>query len=323
MTCRPTLLCYRPLGLGDLLVIVPALRALADHFPNHRRILVTPRCWEPLTHLAGGVDEVIDTPRHTISHTPFVPPPVSRPDVVVNFQGRGPDSHLMLKTLEPSRMIAFGSAAAGVEGPCWRPGEHEVAKWCRLLSDSGIPADPRRLRIPVPDRQPPARAVGAVLVHPGAAYGARRWPVKRWIHVVRQARELGREVVVTGSRDEAELAHEIAAAAGLDEGAVLAGRTDDVLDLAAAVAAADVVIAPDSGPAHLATALGRPSVTLFGPSSPQAWGPPRDEPRHRVLWHGTTGDAFTEALDPGLARITADEVLAELETLLTEPVRGE
>jgi ADP-heptose:LPS heptosyltransferase len=81
----------------------------------------------------------------------------------------------------------------------------------------------------------------------------------------------------------------------------------DLDELAAAVQAADRVIAADTGVAHLATALRRPSVVIFGPSSPAAWGPPA-RPEHQVLWHGRRGDAHGRAVDPGLLQVTVDEV---------------
>src|SRR5436190_2215779 len=96
----------------------------------------------------------------------------------------------------------------------------------------------------------------------------------------------------------------------------LAGRTD-LRELAEVVAGAGAVVAGDTGVAHLATAFGKPSVTLFGPTPPALWGPPaawRD--RHVALWKGTTGDPHAGALDPGLLRIEPEEVIAALRRLL-------
>jgi ADP-heptose:LPS heptosyltransferase len=98
---------------------------------------------------------------------------------------------------------------------------------------------------------------------------------------------------------------------------VLAGATG-LAELAAVVAAACVVVCGDTGVAHLATALGVPSVLLFGPSSPAAWGPPADRARHRVLWAGTTGDPLADRPDPGLLRIGAQDVLAALRSLRSD-----
>ena len=86
------------------------------------------------------------------------------------------------------------------------------------------------------------------------------------------------------------------------------GRTD-LRGLAAAVAAAARVICGDTGVAHLATALGTPSVVLFGPTPPAEWGPPADRPQHVALHHGGRGDPHAGEPDPGLLEITVDEVL--------------
>ena len=86
-------------------------------------------------------------------------------------------------------------------------------------------------------------------------------------------------------------------------------------ELAAAIAVAGRVVCGDTGVAHLATALGTPSVVLFGPTSPSRWGPPRDRPIHRVLWAGRTGDPHASRPDPGLLAIGEDEVLQALEQL--------
>jgi ADP-heptose:LPS heptosyltransferase len=120
-------------------------------------------------------------------------------------------------------------------------------------------------------------------------------------------------VVVTGSQAEVDLAREVAAQARLGDGAVLAGRTG-LLELLALVADAGRVVSGDTGVAHVATAMGTPSVVLFGPTSPAAWGPPPG-PLHRVLWSGRTGDPHAPVPDAGLLRITADDVVAALAAL--------
>jgi ADP-heptose:LPS heptosyltransferase len=295
---RPLLVAYRALGLGDLLTGVPALRALARAFPDHRRVLAAPRALAGPAELTGAVDDVVDC-------RPLRPLPeaLHGADVAVNLHGRGPQSHEVLRATGPRRLIAFGE-----DGVVWRPGEHEVARWCRLLAESGIPADPADLRIEAPAMAPPEVARQATIVHPGAASEARRWPPERWAAVARAELAAGRRVVVTGDAAERGLALDVAAAAGLPDDAVLAGRTS-LLELAAAVAAAARVVCGDTGIAHLATALGTPSVVLFGPTPPSEWGPPPD-PRHVALWAGRRGDPHAAATDPGLLEIPVDAVLA-------------
>jgi ADP-heptose:LPS heptosyltransferase len=303
----PLVVALRPLGLGDLLTAVPALRALARAFPHHRRVLVTTAGVAPLARHAGVASEVVEG-------WPLEPLPTSLhgADVVVNLHGRGPQSHWVALAARPRRVVAFANGEARVDGPEWRAGEHEVSRWCRLLAESGIPADPDDLTVVAPDRPVPPTAAGATLVHPGAASDARRWPVERWAAVVRSEVAAGRPVVVTGGPDEVDLARAVAGDA-LPPEAVLAGRTD-VLDLAAVVGAAGRVVCGDTGVAHLATALGRPSVVLFGPVPPAEWGPPA-RPHHVALWAGRRGDPLAAEPDPGLLAIGVDDVRAALAQL--------
>jgi ADP-heptose:LPS heptosyltransferase len=297
----PLLVVLRALKLGDLLVAVPALRALARAFPGHRRVLCAPAWLEPLARHVGAVHAVSPT-----DELAPLDPSLAGADVAVNLHGRGPQSTATLAALSPRRLLAF--AAPGC--PAWVEDEHERHRWCRLLEAAGIPADPDDLRLDLPDVAPPPVAVGATVVHPGASTGARRWPTERWAAVVAAELAAGRPVVLTGTGAERPLAEAVAAAAGLPDGCVLAGDTG-LLELAALVAAARRVVCGDTGVAHVATAMGTPSVVLFGPSSPSRWGPPPGG-RHRVLWAGTTGDALADAPDPGLLAISVADVVAAL-----------
>jgi ADP-heptose:LPS heptosyltransferase len=300
------LVAYRALGLGDLLAAVPALRALARAFPDHERVLAAPRSLAGLAALTGAVDEVVD-----VAPLAPLPPALHGADVAVNLHGRGPQSHAVLLAARPRRMIAFAHEVVWPsEDHVWRAGEHEVARWCRLLAESGITADPGDLRIAPPPVAAPEAARGATLLHPGAASGARRWPAERWAAVAHAELAAGRRVAITGSAGERGLACAVAAGAGLPDEAVLAGRTS-LLELAAAVAGAARVACGDTGVAHLATALGTPSVVLFGPTPPGEWGPPPGGP-HVALWAGRRGDPHADAPDPGLLAIRPDEVSAVL-----------
>jgi ADP-heptose:LPS heptosyltransferase len=290
----------RALGLGDFLTGVPAYRALAHAFPEHRRLLAAPQALAPLAELTGAIDEVVDT-------APLAPiDGVRRPAIAVNLHGKGPQSHRSLLETEPARLIAFANAAIPQTrtSPRWRFGEHEVARWCRLLEEHEIAADPRRLDLEAPSDDAFA---GVTVIHPGAASGARRWPAERWIAVAREEAARARRVVVTGATSERALALTVADGAGLPERDVVAGRTD-LLELAAIVRAAALVMSADTGIAHLATAVGTPSVVLFGPTPPSLWGPPPDRPRHVVLWSGRPGDPHGERTHAGLLEISVDDV---------------
>ena len=309
---RPAVVVLRALGLGDLLTAVPALRALADAFPRHPRLLATPAVLAPLARASGAVDEVVPTeglgePLHPRLHDA---------GLAVNLHGRGPESHDLLLATEPRRLVAFTHPAvpASSQGPRWRPDEHEVARWCRLLEESGIAADPARLDLELPPGPVPQGTAGATLVHPGATSPSRRWPPERFAEVARSELARGRRVIVTGGPSEVDLANDVATRAGLPESAVHAGQ-GGVLTIARLVAAADRVVCGDTGVAHLATALRTPSVVLFGPTSPAQWGPPPDRPWHRPLWAGTSGDPHGQLPDPGLLAIDVDQVTEALADL--------
>lgn len=306
----------RALGLGDLLTAVPALRALRRGLPRARITLAAPAALAPLAHASGAVDAVADT-----SGLGPLPSHLRGPGLAVNLHGRGPRSHRLLGALAPARLIAFASTSAGVSGPQWRAEEHEVARWCRLLAESGVPADPAELRITPPPGPSDPDWRDATVIHPGAASAARRWPPERFAAVARHESAAGRRVIVTGSAAERALAEEVARRAGLPRGSVLAGRLD-LAALSRLVADAGRVVCGDTGVAHLATAVGAPSVVIFGPTPPALWGPPPDGP-HLVLWAGRRGDPHAAAPGPGLLAISAADVRAALgrleETVVSIP----
>ncbi len=298
------ILVLRALGVGDLAAGVPALRALRAAFPDRTLALAAPAWLTPLIDLIGGVDRVVATAG--LAALPAVP----APELAVNLHGRGPESHRLLRAVAPARLWAFANVEAGhSDGPTWAEEEHEVRRWCRLLSHYDVRADPADLSLAVPREQVPRRAT---IVHPGAKSPARRWPTERFAAVARALAGRGHDVVVTGSAAEHGLARRVAHDAGLPPTAVLAGDTG-LDELAALVAHARLLVSGDTGVAHLATAYGTPSVVLFGPVPPRRWGPPPDRPRHRAIWHGTRaepGDTLDPGVHPALLRVSVGEVLA-------------
>jgi ADP-heptose:LPS heptosyltransferase len=299
----------RALGLGDFLTGVPAYRALRRAFPVATIFLAAPAALAGLVPLTGAIDALL--PAGELQPISWQGPP---PGLAVDLHGRGPASHRLLAALRPGRLIVFGGRhGGGFPGPGWRATEHEVDRWCRLLAESGIPADPGDLllRRAADWPAPPGKGHEPVIIHPGASSGSRRWPPGRFAAVARALAAGGHTVLITGSAGERDLARRVARDAGLPPACVTAGRLT-LPGLAALTAAARLVISGDTGVCHLAVACARPSVALFGPTPPAEWGPPR-LPRHQVLWPAPPayrGDPHASRLDPVLAAVSPAMVLA-------------
>jgi ADP-heptose:LPS heptosyltransferase len=298
----------RALGIGDLATAVPALRGLRAAFPDLPLALAAPAWLAPMAELTGAVDRVIP-----LSGLAALPRGVAPPAVAVNLHGRGPQSHRLLAALRPGRMLAYRTPQYP-DGPQWIEEEHEVLRWCRLLSWYGIGAHPGDLALRVPATPAPGAAAAGTpaadvtVVHPGSKSPQRRWPAHRFAEVARRLAADGQHVVITGSPDERDLALSVCRDAGLPEERMLAGHTD-LGTLAALVASARLVVCGDTGTAHLATGYGVPSVVLFGPVPPRLWGPPANRPQHRALWHPTTHG-------PPLLEVTVAEVMAAVADVL-------
>ncbi len=188
----------------------------------------------------------------------------------------------------------------------YTPGLHEVEQNLRLTeavvghtehSDISLKINRRqgepRLRPPcaLPPNEEVQRAfVGAkgeqqekrAIIHPGTAGANKLWTISGWAEVADRLAEKGWSVALTGSPDEQELCARIAGASKskpLD----LAGRTANVGQLVWLMERADLVLGVDSGPLHIADALGKPTLHLYGPSDEAAWGPWGDPDLHRAL----------------------------------------
>ena len=312
---RRELLALRTLKLGDLLVAVPAISALRRAFPEHRLVLAVPGWLEPIVELVDGVDALLPTPG---LDAPLELEP-GRIDVAVNLHGSGPESRGIVDRLAARLTIAHavaeidGDAPADSRMPEWVPELLERRRWVRLLEAYGIEGDADEVRLRPSTRR--SGPVDASVIHVGAFYGSRRWPVERFAAVAGVLRAGGHRVVFTGSAAERDRALAVAEVAGFDEQAVLAGRLD-LAEFAAVIEDARVVVSADTGAAHLASAYARPSVVLFGPAPPENWGPPPGP--HLVLTDASLrrGDAFSSETDPALLAVGVDDVVAGVETVL-------
>jgi heptosyltransferase-1 len=110
-----------------------------------------------------------------------------------------------------------------------------------------------------------------VVIHPGAAWASKRYPADRWGRVAAAiSRATGRRIVVSAGPGEAELAEQVERASG---GVATRAEASDLPALIALLADAALVLGGDTGPLHLAHALGVPALFLHGPTDPQTHGP--------------------------------------------------
>ena len=131
-------------------------------------------------------------------------------------------------------------------------------------------------QIPVPGSRP------FIALHPGAGALVKLWSVDGWVRVASElARQHGATIVLTGGAAERDLAQSIASRLSAPH-TLLAGETS-LSQLAAVFARCRLVLGADSGPLHLAVAVGAPTLHLFGPVDPALFGPWGDARRHIVV----------------------------------------
>ncbi|HWJ51867.1 MAG TPA: glycosyltransferase family 9 protein [Propionibacteriaceae bacterium] len=280
-------------SLGDVLLAGPAVRAVAGTAAHLTMLVGAGRT--AAARLLPGVDEVLE---YDAPWVVFDPQPVRRESVteLVRTVQRGRfDGALILTSFHQSPLpLALLLRLAGVP---WigaisedypgslldlrlrPPGDlPEAERNLRLVGEAGFTPDALGSRLavrrPLPDVR---RWVGTepyVVFHPGAAVPARRPTAEHSRTIVAALVAAGHRVLVTGDRTESTLTGYVCADLALDLGGQLA-----LPQLAAVLDRASVVVAPNTGPAHLAAAVGTPVVSLFAPVVPAARWAPHGVPR--------------------------------------------
>lgn len=285
--------------LGDLVFSLPTIQALADAYPRARvDALVLPYTAPVLSGVRSvGRIHTLDVHRYRrprgVGELATLVGTIralrqERYDLAVSLSGTV-GGVLALASGARVRVGHIGDSYRGcynvaVPGRRYDRPVHEVEYGLELVRALGPALRPQRPRITgewdkaVEATDPPSRfdlcprPPYAVLV-PGASNGsAKRWPARYWSALAdRLARERRLGIALVGSAAERELAAEVArgTAAPVHN---LAGRTT-VQDLMAMLAGATIVVAGDTGPLHLAAALGRPVIGIYGPTDPVNTGP--------------------------------------------------
>lgn len=179
--------------------------------------------------------------------------------------------------------------------------QHQAEMYLDLARAIGLPVDHPHMRF-VPttaERETvsePTRTRIALLPgggsNPGMQLTAKRWLLERYQGLTeRLVHELHAEVLLIGGPDDATLNQQLLDGLHVPPGSVinLAGKTT-IGELAAQLERCDLFIGNDSSPMHLAAALNIPVIAIFGPTSPQEYGPyPLDDPEHVALWKNPNG----------------------------------
>ena len=279
------MLVIKPSAIGDVVHALPVLNLIRRRWPAaHVSWLVTPAC----AGLLDGhpqLDEVIRFDRKRFGHAWRNPAAAAalatfhrdlrrrRFDLVIDLQGLFRSGWLGFSTGAKVRVGTstdreFGWAFHTHVAPVGGRDRHAVDRYLSLAEHLGLGTGPVEFVFPTDDAD---RAAVAPLLPaepfavflPATHWPTKRWPPERFAELVRPLRDrFGLTSVVAGGPD-----------AGAVPGAVhLAGRTT-LRQLAAVLERASLVVANDTGPMHMAAALGRPLVTVFGPTDPARTGP--------------------------------------------------
>lgn len=333
------ILIVRVGAMGDVLHALPAVAALRHLHPDWQIDWVVDPRWAPLLVDADGNGPIVSHV-HLAETQLWSKAPVSiqtlrsirslrnalrreRYDLAVDMQGTL-RSAVIGWMAGASNFAGYSDpreslAAASYSQKFIRNGTHVVEQGAALLGEAcGTALEPKDVSLPR-HADAEAWADAAVLIRPllmlapGAGWAAKQWPAERFGEVARETRLKTSDCVVNAaSRDDVFAARVVSASAG-------AARilTCDVAQLIALTRRTDRFVGGDSGPTHLAAALGVPLVALFGPTDPARngpWGPGAKEVLRdpaSVTSYKRTGDA-----DAGLANLSVNAVVEALRRLI-------
>lgn len=324
---------------GDVLLAGPAVRAVAA--TGERVVmLVSPR-GQAAARLLPDVADVVVWRCPWIDPEPVACTPTVLDEIVPALRAVGADRALVLGSFHqdplPTALVLrlagvrwVGATVEDYPGSLLdlrhrppaagghRGDVHEVTRSLSLCAAAGypVPSVPRlAVRRPLPAPPEGVGTDGYVVVHPGASVPARAPSAVAAAGYVRALMAAGHRVVVTGGPAETALTAVVATPGAVD----LGGRTD-LAGLAAVLAGAAAVVVGNTGPAHLAAAVGTPVVSLFAPVVPadrwRPWGVP-----HVLLGDQQAACADTRARQcpvpghPCLAGVTGDDVVAAVSAL--------
>lgn len=295
------ILIIKPSSLGDVIHALPTLAAVRDRFPSAHISWLVKRQWAGVLERVEGLDRIWPIESGLQGWLSMVPPlRAAAFDLVIDLQGLFRSGAIAWLTGCRTR-VGFANAREG-SAVCYThrvsvsaPDMHAVDRY--LLIASAVDASPKgvpefRTRLTAADRERIAQLLKTSGVAPAAPWIAlnvsARWDTKRWppehfaaVADALQQERLGPVALIGGPDDRA--ATQAVLRSMQTTPVDLTGQTGPEL-LPALLASASLLLTNDSGPMHIAAAMGTPVVALFGPTSPLRTGPYGAE--HRVLRSG-------------------------------------
>jgi lipopolysaccharide heptosyltransferase II len=330
-------------ALGDVLMTTPALRALKNSVPGRRIALLTSAAAAEAAACVPEVDETIVYDAPWIKAT--APRPNSRPEFEMAhwLRRRRFDAAVIFTVYSqnplPSAMLCYLAEIRRRLAHChenpyqlltdWVPDpepasgvRHEVRRQLDLVATVGCRTENERLSLQVPTaaRESVARWLDAhgidntelwVVIHPGATAPSRRYQPEGFAAAARRLHQLtGCRIVFTGSAEESDLVESIREAMEAPSES-LAGRLT-LAELAALLERAPLLIANNTGPVHVAAAVGTPVVDLYALTNPQhtPWQVPCRVLSHDVPCKYCYKSVCPEGHNDCLRRITPQEIVA-------------
>jgi heptosyltransferase-1 len=296
-------------AMGDVIHALPAVASLKRSFPQSHVAWIVNARWAGLLENNPSIDQIIRLEAVTPSALLRARAELQREafDFAVDFQGLV-KSALVAAAARPARLFGFDRSqvrekpAAVFYSHCAvSESRHVVDRNLDLARAAG--ATHRVIAFPLPAGAPeqPLPEGDFVLACPLAGWGSKQWPLEFYSAL---AKRLGMPLVVNGPPSGA------GALAGI-EGAV--PHITGLAGLIHATRRAAAIVGVDSGPLHLAAALGKPGVAIFGPTDPERNGPYGSSIRVVRSPDAETSYKRRVEIDPSMRAVTPDDVLAALE----------
>ena len=277
-----SILVIRYSALGDVVLATSVLDPLRERFPGARIEWVTAPAYAPLLEGLPGVAAVHRMEHGGIRAAARLGRSLrGRFDLAVDLQNKV-KSAVVARSAAPRRIVfrrrtarQAALALVGLDRP--RTGSHATELYADALRPVGI-TRPGKMQVHLSAQarsDATAALAGAahprVAIAPGASQATKRWPAERFAEVARSVAAAGASVVLAGGPSDRPALDAFARACRVPVAADLTALP--VGALAAALAEVELLVACDSGPVHLASAVGTPTLAIFGPTSAERWGP--------------------------------------------------